>query len=96
MKKTISEIVYETSVSEIEKLNTFDIEHIEKHPYLLKVSQIKNNHILAVIKQEEIDYKEKDLSLRLTMYGLRDDRNKVMKENIKLQEQKLNATKNMD
>jgi len=89
MKKSISEIVYDTSVSEIEKLNSLGIEHIEEHPYLLKVSQIKNHHILAIIKQEEIDYKEKDLSLRLTMYGLRDDRNKVMKDHIKLQEQKL-------
>lgn len=96
MNKSISEIVYDTSISEIEKLNTLNIEQIEEHPYLLKVSQIKNNHILAIIKQEEIDYKEKDLSLRLTMYGLRDDRNKVMKEHIKLQEQKLNETKNMD
>ena len=96
MNKSISEIVYNTSISEIEKLNTLNIEQIEEHPYLLKVSQIKNNHILAIIKQEEIDYKEKDLSLRLTMYGLRDDRNKVMKEHIKLQEQKLNETKNMD
>jgi hypothetical protein len=96
MNKSISEIVYNTSISEIEKLNTLNIEQIEEHPYLLKVSQIKNNHILAIIKQEEIDYKEKDLSLRLTMYGLRDDRNKVMKEHIKLQEHKLNETKNMD
>ena len=89
MKKSISEIVYETSISEIEKLNELDIEQIEQHPYLLKASQIKNSHVLALIKQEEIDYKEKDLSLRLTMYGLRDDRNKVMQEHIKLQEQKL-------
>jgi len=96
MNKSISEIVYNTSISEIEKLNTLNIEQIEEHPYLLKVSQIKNNNILAIIKQEEIDYKEKDLSLRLTMYGLRDDRNKVMKEHIKLQEHKLNETKNMD
>ena len=36
-----------------------------------------------------IDYKTKDLDLRTTMYGLRSERNKIMKENIKLQEQKL-------
>jgi hypothetical protein len=89
MKKNISDIVYETSISEIEKLNELTIEQIERHPYLLKTSQIKNSHILAIIKQQEIEYKEKDLSLKVTMYGLRDERNNVMKEHIKLQEQKL-------
>ena len=89
MKKNISDIVYETSVSEIEKLNELTIEQIERHPYLLKASQVKNSHVLAIIKQEEIEYKEKDLSLRSTMYELRDERNNVMKEHIKLQEQKL-------
>ena len=89
MSKSINEIVYETSILEIEKLNTLSIDEIEKHPLLLKASQIKNNHVLAIIKQEDIDYKTKDLDLRTTMYGLRDERNKIMKENIKLQEQKI-------
>ena len=89
MSKSISKIVYETSVTEIEKLNKLTINEIERHPMLLKASQIKNSHVLAIIKQEDIDYKTKDLDLRITMYGLRDDRNKIMKENIKLQEQKL-------
>ncbi len=57
MKRNISDIVYETSVSEIEKLNELTIEQIERHPYLLKTSQIKNSHILAIIKQQEIEYK---------------------------------------
>ena len=89
MNKTISEIVYETSIAEIEKLNALTINEIERHPLLLKASQIKNSHVLAIIKQEDIDYKTKDLELRTTMYGLRSERNKVMKEHIKLQEQKL-------
>ena len=89
MSKSMSEMVYETSVAEIEKLNGLTIGEIEKHPLLLKASQIKNSHVLAIIKQEDIDYKTKDLDLRTTMYGLRGDRNKIMKENIKLQEQKM-------
>ena len=89
MNKSISEIVYETSIAEIEKLTALTISEIERHPLLLKASQIKNNHVLAIIKQEDIDYKTKDLELRTTMYGLRSERNKVMKEHIKLQEQKL-------
>ena len=89
MNKSISEIVYETSIAEIEKLNALTISEIERHPLLLKASQIKNSHVLAIIKQEDIDYKTKDLELRTTMYGLRSERNKVMKEHIKLQEQKL-------
>ena len=89
MNKTISEIVYETSIAEIEKLNALTISEIERHPLLLKASQIKNNHVLAIIKQEDIDYKTKDLELRTTLYNLRDERNKIMKENIKLQEQKI-------
>ncbi len=89
MSKNISKIVYETSINEIEKLNGLTIGEIEKHPLLLKASQIKNSHVLAIIKQEDIDYKTKDLDLRTTMYGLRGDRNKIMKENIKLQEQKM-------
>lgn len=93
MNELINKIVYETSANEIEKLNELTIEEIEKHPYLLKVSQVKNSHVLALIKQQEIDYKEKDLTLRETMYGLRQERNNVMKENIELQERKLNATK---
>ncbi len=82
-------MVYETSVIEVEKLNKLTIDEIERHPLLLKASQIKNSHVLAIIKQEDIDYKTKDLDLRITMYGLRDERNKIMKENIKLQEQKM-------
>ena len=89
MNKSISEIVYETSIAEIEKLNALTINEIERHPLLLKASQIKNNHVLAIIKQEDIDYKTKDLELRTTLYNLRDERNKIMKENIKLQEQKI-------
>lgn len=89
MNKSISEVVYETSIAEIEKLNALTIGEIERHPLLLKASQIKNSHVLAIIKQEDIDYKTKDLDLRITMYGLREERNKIMKENIKLQEQKL-------
>jgi hypothetical protein len=89
MSKSISEMVYETSVIEVEKLNKLTIDEIERHPLLLKASQIKNSHVLAIIKQEDIDYKTKDLDLRITMYGLRDERNKIMKENIKLQEQKM-------
>ncbi len=86
---TISKVVYETSIKEIDKLDTLTVQEIEKHPLLLKSSQLKNSHVLALIKQQEIDYKEKDLTLRTTMYGLRDERNKIMKENIKLQEQKI-------
>ena len=89
MNKSISEIVYETSIAEIEKLNALTISEIERHPLLLKASQIKNSHVLAIIKQEDIDYKTKDLELRTTLYNLRDERNKIMKENIKLQEQKI-------
>ena len=89
MNKTISEIVYETSIAEIEKLNALTISEIERHPLLLKASQIKNSHVLAIIKQQEIDYKMKDLDLRTTMYELRNERNNIMKDNIKLQEQKL-------
>lgn len=89
MKENINEIVYQTSIAEIEKLNALTISEIERHPLLLKASQIKNNHVLAIIKQEDIDYKTKDLDLRTTLYGLRDERNKIMKENIKLQEQKI-------
>ena len=89
MSKSISEMVYETSVNEVEKLNKLTIDEIERHPLLLKASQIKNSHVLAIIKQEDIDYKTKDLDLRTTMYGLRSERNNIMKENIKLQEQEL-------
>lgn len=89
MKKNHNEIVYETSVKEIEKLNNITLQDLKDNPYLLKVSQLKNSHVLAIIKQEEIDYKNKDLSLRTTMYELRDERNQIMKENIKVQEQKL-------
>jgi len=83
------EIVYETSVSEIEKLSSLTNEEIKRNPHILKVSQLKNSHVLSIIKQQEIDYKMKDLDLRTTMYDLRNERNNIMKDNIKLQEQKL-------
>jgi len=89
MSKIISETVYETSVNEIKMLNNLTIEDIEKNPYLLKISQLKNSHVLALIKQQETDYKVKDLDLRITMYDIRNERNNIMKDNIKLQEQKL-------
>lgn len=89
MSKKISQVVYETSIKELEKLDDLTIEDIERHPLLLKASQLKNSHILALIKQQEIEYKEKDLNLRTTMYQLRNERNVILKDNIKLQEQKL-------
>lgn len=89
MSKSISEIVYETSINEIEKLNTLSIEEIKRSPHLIKVSQLKNSHVLSIIKQQEIDYKVQDLELRTTMYELRNERNNIMKDNIKLQEQKM-------
>jgi len=89
MSKIISETVYETSVNEIKMLNNLTIEDIKKNPYILKTSQLKNSHVLTLIKQQEIDYKVKDLDLRITMYDLRNERNNIMKDNIKLQEQKL-------
>ena len=82
-------VVYETSVNEIEKLSGLTNEEIKRNPHLLKVSQLKNNHVLSIIKQQEIDYKMRDLELRITMYDIRNERNNIMKENIKLQEQKL-------
>jgi len=85
----INQVVYDTSIKEIEKLEALTIQEIERHPLLLKASQLKNSHVLALIKQQEIDYKEKDLTLRTTMYDLRQERNGIMKDNIKLQEQKL-------
>jgi hypothetical protein len=89
MKNNISDIVYETSISEIEKLNELTNDEIRRNPHLLKVSQLKNNYVLSIIKQQEIDYKMKDLSLRTTMYSIRNERNNIMKDSIKLQEQKL-------
>ena len=89
MSKKISQVVYETSIKELERLDVLTIEDIEKHPLLLKASQLKNSHILALIKQQEIEYKEKDLNLRTTMYDIRNERNNIMKDTIKLQEQKL-------
>lgn len=83
------EIVYETSIKEIEKLSSLTNEEIKKNPHILKVSQLKNNYVLSIIKQQEIDYKIKDLELRTTMYDLRNERNNIMKDSIKLQEQKL-------
>jgi len=87
--KNYKETVYETSVKEIEKLSSLTNEEIKKNPHILKVSQLKNNYVLSIIKQQEIDYKIKDLELRTTMYDLRNERNNIMKDNIKLQEQKL-------
>ena len=84
-----NKIVYETSINEIEKLNKITLQDLKDNPHILKVSQLKNSHVLAIIKQEEIDYKNKDLSLRTTMYELRDERNQIMKDSIKVQEQKL-------
>lgn len=86
---TTSKVVYETSVGEIEKLNNITLQDLKDNPYLLKVSQLKNSHVLAIIKQEEIDYKNKDLELRTIMYEIRNERNNIMKDNIKLQEQKI-------
>ena len=83
------ETVYDTSVKEIEKLNGLTDEEIKRNPHILKVSQLKNSHVLSIIKQQEIDYKMKDLELRTTMYELRNERNNIMKDNIKLQEQKM-------
>lgn len=87
--KNINEKVYEISLSEIEKLEKLNIQEIKRNPEILKLSQIKNNHILAIIKQQDLDYKIKDLELRTTMYELRNERNNIMKDTIKLQEQKL-------
>jgi hypothetical protein len=89
MNEKISQTVYETSIKELEKLDALTVKEIESHPLLLKTSQLKNSHVLALIKQQEIDYKEKDLNLRTTMYELRNERNNIMKDTIKLQEQKL-------
>ena len=83
------EIVYETSIKEIEKLNGLTDDEIKRNHHILKVSQLKNSHVLSIIKQQEIDYKIKDLDLRITMYELRNERNNIMKDSIKLQEQKL-------
>lgn len=83
------DIVYKTSVNEIDKLNNLSDEEIKRNPHILKVSQLKNNHVLSIIKQQEIDYKMRDLELRITMYDIRNERNNIMKDNIKLQEQKL-------
>ena len=82
-------VVYETSVKEIEKLNKLTNDDIKKNPHIIKISQLKNNHVLSIIKQQEIDYKIKDLDLRTTMYNIRNERNNIMKDTIKLQEQKL-------
>lgn len=82
-------MVYETSIKEIDKLNGLSDEEIKRNPHILKVSQLKNNHVLSIIKQQEIDYKMKDLDLRTTMYEIRNERNNIMKDNIKLQEQKI-------
>lgn len=86
---TYKEMVYETSIKEIDKLNGLSDEEIKRNPHILKVSQLKNNHVLSIIKQQEIDYKMKDLDLRTTMYEIRNERNNIMKDNIKLQEQKI-------
>ena len=83
------EIVYETSVNEIKRLNELTADEIKVNPNILKISQLKNSHVLSIIKQQEIDYKMKDLELRITMYDIRNERNNIMKDNIKLQEQKM-------
>ena len=83
------EVVYETSIKEIKKLSSLTDEEIKRNPHILKVSQLKNSHVLSIIKQQEIDYKMKDLELRTTMYEIRNERNNIMKDNIKLQEQKI-------
>lgn len=85
MKNKYSEIVYETSIKEIEKLdNLTEIDLIT-----LKTSQLKNSHVLAIIKQQELDYKNKDLELRTTMYNIRNERNNIMKDIIAIQEKKI-------
>ena len=89
MSKDYKEIVYETSIKEIDKLNGLSDEEIKRNPHILKVSQLKNNHVLSIIKQQEIDYKMKDLDLRTTMYEIRNERNNIMKEGIKIQEKKI-------
>jgi len=45
------EIVYEASVSEIEKLSSLTNEEIKRNPHILKVRQLKNSHVLSIIKQ---------------------------------------------
>ena len=85
MENNYNRIVYETSINEIEKLNNltdFDL-------LTLKTSQLKNNHVLAIIKQQELDYKNKDLELRTTMYNIRNERNNIMKDIIAIQEKKI-------
>lgn len=89
MNKEHNQYVYEVSIKEIEKLNNLTDEEMKNSNNLVRISQLKNNHILAIIKQQDLDYKNKDLSLRTTMYELRDQRNKVMKEHIALQEKKI-------
>ncbi len=73
MKKEISDFVFETSIKEIEKLISLSMADIQKNPLILKLSQTKNNHILSILKQQEINYKLKDLELRITMYDLREN-----------------------
>ena len=90
MNSEHSKIVYETSINEIKMLSDLTIEDIKNNPHIIKISQLKNNHVLAIIKQQELDYKNKDLALRTTMYELRDERNKVMEKHILLQEKKVN------
>ena len=85
MKNKYSEIVYEISINEIEKLNNLT----EIDLLTLKTSQLKNNHVLAIIKQQELDYKNKDLELRTTMYHIRNERNNIMRENNEIQKNKL-------
>lgn len=85
MKENYNEIVYQTSINEIEKLNNLT----EIDLLTLKTSQLKNNHVLAIIKQQELDYKNKDLELRTTMYHIRNERNNIMRENNEIQKNKL-------
>ena len=61
----------------LKKLNGLTDEEIKRNPHILKVSQLKNSHVLSIIKQQEIDYKMKDLELRTTMYEIRNERNNI-------------------
>lgn len=85
----INEKVYEISLNEIEKLEKLTVQEIKRNPEILKLSQIKNNHVLAIIKQQDLDYKFKDLDLRITSYNLRSERNEIMNEHVNVQKQKI-------
>ena len=57
MNSEHSKIVYETSINEIKMLSDLTIEDIKNNPHIIKISQLKNNHVLAIIKQQGLDYK---------------------------------------